>query len=229
MMARKGTRSFQATALGTLLAAACASAPPAPVAGPPDPALADRVAAANGLSQPLQITFRWDLEEQDGRFDGQGVTRSQPTDRARLDLFGPRGETYLTAALIGNEIRLPAGSRDVPLPPPTLLWCVLGVFTPPPGAALVASSESGSTTRLEYTAAGERWRFRFENDRLRQAEWTGRAEGRRTVDLGAAGELGLPRTATYRDHLAFVKLELELDQATAVDGFPPDIWTIGRR
>lgn len=210
------------------IVAGCASAPPAP-AGPPDPALAARVEEANRLSQPLHITFRWDLEEQDGHFEGQGVTRSQPTDRARLDLFGPRGETYLTAAIIGNQILLPPGSREVPLPPPTLLWSVLGVFTPPPGATLVASSESGPVTQLEYAAAGERWRFRFENDRLRQAEWTGRSEGRRTVDLGAAGALGLPRTATYRDHPAFVKLELELDQATAVDGFPQDIWTIGRR
>jgi hypothetical protein len=192
-----------------------------------DTAAATHAARENRLEAPARLVFDWSLQEREGRFSGQGVTRVAPPDRARLDLFGPRGEGYLSAVFIGGEIRLPAGSTSAPLPPPALLWSALGVFDPPDGATLTRSVREGRTLHLEYAAGGQRWKYRFEDDTLRFVAWTAPGNSRRTVELEGTGQLGLPRQAVYRDWPAFIELRMTLKEASNVDGFTPDTWSVG--
>jgi hypothetical protein len=209
------------------VAAGCASggsAPPAPV-GPPDAGIEAAALSSTGLDRPLQLVFDWKLAEREARFTGKGVARIEG-DRARLDLFGPRGESYLSAVLIGRRLQLPAGLEFVPLPPPDLFWSVLGIFRPPAGGDLVATREDGTTRRLDYRRGDDYWTFRLEGDRLTDAEWVGAEDGRRTVELEGRDARGVPEKATYRDWPAFVELNLELREVHEVDGFPNDIWSI---
>jgi hypothetical protein len=208
--------------------ACAASAPAADPAGPAavDPAIAEAAIAETTLERPLNVVFAWTLQEREARFNGRGVTRYQPPARARLDLFGPRDETYLSAALVDMELRLPRGMPDVPLPPPPLLWSVLGVVRPPADARLTHAARSGDATELRYERGDERWSFRLERGVLRQAESNGPG-GRRTVELTGDGGHGLPGRAVYRDWQAFRELRLELQEANEVDGFPQDIWNVG--
>lgn len=226
--------AFRARRLALLVAAGalmgCASGGASPAtSGPPMPAYEAEALSTTVPTRPLHILFSWTLQDGDARFSGRGATRVEPPLRARLDLFGPRGEGYLSAALVDMEMRLPSGAQDAPLPPPALLWAALGVFRAPVGAELVGSSRSGSTTRLEYARGQERWRFRLEDGALRGAEWVGPGDGRRTVEITGGAQYGLPSRAVYRDWLAFRELRLTLDEVNETDGFPADIWSIGRR
>lgn len=218
-------------AIAASLLLACASAggpaPPADGAGALDPALAAAAEMATALDAPLHIVFDWTFTERDARFSGRGVTRFAPPQRARLDLFGPRDETVLSAALVDMELRLPPAAGAIPLPPAALMWSLLGMFRPPAGADLTAARRSGNTTELVYRRGGDRWTFRLEGDALRSAEWVGDGESRRTVDLEGAGSHGLPRQAVYRDHREFRELRVTLKEAAVVAGFPADIWTVG--
>ena len=65
---------------------------------PPQPELAQQLVDSTALRRPLHLVFSWNFTEENARFSGQGATRVEPPYRARLDLFGPRGETYLAAA-----------------------------------------------------------------------------------------------------------------------------------
>jgi hypothetical protein len=194
-----------------------------------DPAIAERLAAATAPQQPYHVVFSWTLRERDGRFTGQGSARVDVQRRARLDLFGPRGETYMAAALVDTDLRL-AASPDAAgeLPPPEMLWTVLGIFVPPADATLLAASDDGSAARLEYGRGNERWRFQFTNGRLTNAEWQAGRQSRRTVELRGQERLGLPREAYYRDWAEFRELILTLEQVHDADAFPPDIFVVGR-
>lgn len=196
--------------------------------GPVVPAHETEAVAGTALDQPLHVLFSWTLNEPDGRFSGRGATRLQPPSRARLDLFGPRGEAYLTAALVDMELRLPRGAPDTALPPPALLWAALGVFRPPPDARLTGTAREGESTRLDYARDDERWTFRLEAGRLRSAEWV-RRDGRRTVELEGETQHGLPRRTVYRDWPAFRELRLTVDEVNESEGFLDEIWRIGTR
>ncbi len=239
-MVRSSTSSSgsttERTSLGTLgaialLAACTGNVGPAsgPVTGPANPAHEAEAVAATAPDRPLHALFGWSLQEPDGRFSGRGSTRSEPPLRARLDLFGPRGEGYLSAALVDLELRLPPGTQDTPLPPPTLLWAAFGVFRPPVDAQLTGSAKQGPTLRLDYARGQERWNFQFQEGRLRSVEWIGPDNGRRTVQLEAGSQHHIPREAVYRDWLAFRELRLTLEEVTETNGFPADTWTIGGR
>lgn len=175
----------------------------------------------------LQIIFEWRAREREGRFEGRGAARVQDPYHARLDLFGPRGEGYLSAALVGDELRLPRAGSEIELPPPALLWSVLGIFHPPQGAELVATQRDGRKARLDYRRGGDRWRFEFEDGRLRRAEWVPNGGGKHTVELRGDAAYSLPAEAVYRDWVAFTELTLKLDEAERVEPFPPDVWTPG--
>jgi len=192
-----------------------------------DPTVEAEAVAATAISRSLQVTFDWRLEDREARFNGQGVARIE-ANRARVDLFGPRGEAYISAVLDGFQLRLPPGAEDPALPPPPLFWSVLGVFRAPPGAQLVAATRDGTRSDLEYTDNEGTWRFRIEGETLRRAEWTGRQDGRRTVELSNPGAGGVPAEATYRDWPAFLQLRLSPTDVREVNGFPTEIWTLGR-
>lgn len=228
MKTRLTTRTALAAAA---LAGACAKPAEAPAQMPaatgPDTSLVREVREQNRLAGPVQILFEWSLQEREGRFSGEGATRVAPPDHARLDLFGPRGEGYLSAAFVRGEVRLPPGTTTSPLPPPALLWSALGVFQPPEQATLRATRRDGDRLEVEYGAGEERWVYRFEDGRLRRVEWTTPQGGRRTVELEGDGQEGVPGRAVYRDWPQFVELRLTLNEAIRVDGFSQEIWHIG--
>jgi hypothetical protein len=198
------------------------------MSGPVDPSVEAAAIQSTRLGETAQVLFDWTLQDRDARFSGEGVTRIEPPSRARLDLFGPRGEGYLSAALVDMDLRLPPGADDVPLPPAALFWSALGVFHPPEGAELVGTRRDGAETTLAYARGDERWTFRLANDALRSAEWVDRRDGRRTVQLTAASGSRYPQVAVYRDWPAFRELKITVDRTEKVDRFPSDIWTIAK-
>lgn len=197
---------------------------------PPDPALAQAIVDSTALRRPLHLIFAWNFTEAGARFSGRGSTRVQQPHYARLDLFGPRGETYLSAAAVGDELilppNLPSGMRSV-VPPIALLWSALGVVRQPEGSVLAATALQGDTATLSYRRGDESWRFRIVGNRLQYVEWNGPNAGRRTVELRGEGAHNLPAVAVYRDWAAFRELTLTLEQANEVDFFPPQTWDPG--
>jgi hypothetical protein len=212
-----------------LLLAGCAPAAVQPPVSqdPPQPQLARQLLDATALRRPLQLVFSWSFTEQNARFSGQGATRVEPPYNARLDLFGPRGETYLSAAAVGDELRLPAalpsGLRAI-VPPIALLWTALGVLRAPEGAALQYTQQRGDTLLVGYAREQERWSFRAVGGKLQYAEWNGPDSGRKTVELRGSGSHNLPAVAVYRDWPAFRELTLTLDRVNEVASFPADTW-----
>jgi hypothetical protein len=205
-----------------ILAACAAHAPPTTA----EPATAAAAIAATAPDRPVQARFQWRALEGESRFTGQGVARIQGPYHARLDLFGPRGDTYLTAALVGDDLRLPPGVGAAQLPPPALMWAVLGVVAPPADAVLVGTREQGGRSELYYRVDDSTLRYVLEAGRLRDVRWEG--GGRRmVVELRGQGGFGLPAQATYRDFAAVVELALNLEGVDEVESFPSEIWRPG--
>lgn len=196
---------------------------------PVAPELADEAVVSSAPAETVRAAFRWSMVDADARFSGDGVVHIAPSYRARLDLFGPRGEGYLTATLMDETIRLPPGARqDVHLPPPTLLWSAIGVVRPPADARLTVSYRDGDRVRLEYVREQERWRFDLDAGRLVRAELESGA-GLQTVELREGSIHQIPRRAVYRDHAAFRELVLSLEEAEVLPALPSDIWTLDAR
>ena len=207
--------------------AACGP-PPLPPAGPSTPeaaAAAEQFARRSWPEGARRATFSWELNEAGRRFSGRGVVRYEAPDRLRLDLFGPRGETYLAAALVGDSVRLPVGAQGgVPLPSPALLWGALGVVRPPTGAEPVSFTGELSDATVRYAGPGnQHWEFRggtMPLTRVLRIVPGGVAE---SVEVRSAGDVYWSR---YRDHGALRTLDLTFDSVTDVQQpFPAAIWT----
>lgn len=208
-------------------------APPAPVpVGEPvtDPAAAaEPLVRATTTAPPRQAAFQWTLDEGGSRVQGRGVVRYQTPERIRLDLFGPRNETYLSAALVGEQFRLPPNAAaGVALPSPALLWGGLGAVRPPAGSRLEGATAGAGATVLRYSAPGDEvYRYRLsgegEGARLMELERIG-ASGvleSVTLDWGAAGEL---RRARYRNPGEFRELTLDVQSIRDVEAYPESTW-----
>jgi hypothetical protein len=188
----------------------------------------DSLVAATVPDRPLQLTFDWAVTDRDARFSGKGVVRVAPPYRARLDLFGPRGETYVIATLDGAQLVLrPEGANQL-LPPAPFLWASLGVFRAP-GQPLTSSRADGDDAELAFADQAERWRFAFAGGELRRVEWLGPDNGRRTVELAGESAPGVPQRGSYRDWIAFRELTLTVTGVENVDGFDAEIWKLGAR
>lgn len=228
---RRSARALRPGVAALLLLAGCAARAPEPIGAPaPDPGpLAARLTQATALSGPRQIAFGWSLDEAGSKLRGRGVLRVAPPERARLDLFGPRNESYLAAALVGEQFRLPNGAAPaVPLPSPALLWGAVGVIRPPEGAALIGATTADSLVTLRYRAAnGEEFRYRVrtsgETGRLEQLERIGGSGVLETVNLDRSAAGDLTRTR-YRDWTAFRDLTLDLESNRNVESFPETVW-----
>jgi hypothetical protein len=217
--------------LSLLLAGCAATGRTLPEAqSPPDPRIAQAVIDSTAIRQALHLVFSWNFTEENARFSGRGSTRVQRPYHARLDLFGPRGETYLAAAAVGDELRLPPTlppAMKTVVPPVALLWSALGVVRAPAGATLDLTAQSGDTTVIGYVRENERWRFRVVRGRLQYAEWNGPGAGKRTVELRGSAANSLPGVAVYRDWQAFRELTLTLEQVNEAAEFPPETWQPG--
>lgn len=206
-----------------LLAAACA--PAAVATGEADPVEAARLQEATRPAATIQVFFDWNLEDREANFTGRGVLRLDADRRGRVDLFGPRGETYAAAILQGEDLRAVPPAALSMLPPPALLWSALGVFRAPTTAPLTGTGTADGRTTLEYRRDGTLWRFGFENDRLRSTEWTDGA-GRRTVELSGSADAGLPAQSVFRDWTQFRQLTLRVTEVEEIAGFEPDVWIL---
>lgn len=182
---------------------------------------------------PTQITFQWTLDEAGSRVRGRGVVRVEAPHRIRLDLFGPRDETYLVAALVDGEYRFPtADPPPVQLPSPSLLWGALGVLEPPPSAPLLGATADSASADVRFgVVGGEVFVYTFESttggefrlERLERAGPRGVIETV-TVERGAAAGVS---TTRYRDWSAFRDLVLEIENSRVVASFPANIWRPG--
>lgn len=192
------------------------------------PELEQQAVAATLPGTPLLIRFHWRAREQEARYSGQGIARVEAPNRARLDLFGPRGEAYLSSVLTDGRLDVIPAGQTGGLPPPALLWSALGVFQPPEGAELVVAQQSKASMRLEYrdVTRDARWRFELEDGRLSSAQLEYAGRGRQTVELNGAGAKGIPDEARYRDWGAFVELTLTTEVIDAVESFPAEIWVL---
>lgn len=222
-----------AAALGaaSLLAGACAPAA-APGAGAPvaDPdSLEAAILAAAVPSSPRQVTFGWRLDEAGSTVRGRGVVRYRAPDRIRLDLFGPRGETYLIAALVEDEFRLPPGAAGgFELPSPALLWAALGVVQPPAGAVLQSAATGSGTATLTYATGGD------ERHSITVLLGGPRPLVSRVERIGPSGVLesvrieysddNRPARTVYVDRRTYRELVLERESARDVESFPESIW-----
>lgn len=210
-------------AILALSAAACASG--GATTGAPDPEVEQRLEAATAPAQRAQVVFEWSMTDRDARFSGRGVLRADSGYRARVDLFGPRGETLAAAIVDGATMRVVPQAAAAMLPPPAMLWSSLGVFRRPTDAPLTGTRASAEGIALQYTRDRAQWSFQFEEDRLRATEWTD-GSGRRTVQLTGAASLGFPGQAVFRDWTEFRELTLRVTDVEENAVFDPDVWIL---
>lgn len=220
--------------------AACAAAPatavgPAPAAETPvaDAPSQDAAAIAAALQRatlpgsPRQANFAWSLDESGARFNGRGVARFAAPNRFRLDLFGPRGETYFAAALVGETPRVPASldQQRFKLPSPALLWAAVGVVRPPSGARLLNAATSGGTTTVRYDLGAEgTLEYRARANVLQSVRRLRGGGVQESIDLEHASG-GALRSARYREWIALRTLNLTLESNNDVASFSDDIWS----
>ena len=215
--------------------AACAAAParvagPAPAAGAPAQdafAIAAQLQRATLPSSPRQANFTWSLDESGARFNGRGVARFRAPDRFRLDLFGPRGETYFAAALVDETPRVPAAITEqrFSLPSPALLWAAVGVVRPPASARLLNASNAGGTTSVRYDLGDEgTLEYRARAGVLQGVRRLRGGGVQESIDL-EHGSDGALRGARYREWIALRTLNLSLESTNDVASFSEDIWS----
>lgn len=214
--------------------AACAPAAttqtPAPAPGQPAAPAADPAAIAAELQRATspasgrQVSFGWELDEAGARFRGQGVARFVAPARFRLDLFGPRGETYLAAALVDGQARVPAALAErFALPSPALLWAAVGVVAPPADARLLAAETEGGATTLRYQLGEDQLEYRARGGRLESVRRRSRGGVAESIDLTYNAQ-GVSR-AQYRDWAAYRTLNLTPESSTDVASFPEGTWS----
>jgi hypothetical protein len=205
--------------------------------GPPPPVVlapavdADQLALTledrSSLQEPIRVVFEWQLNEAGIRVGGRGVARIEPPYRARLDLFLGNGETVVSAALVDRELRLPPGAPTDLLPPPDLMWGVLGVFRPRLGMTLLGADRlEGDELRLRYGYDDAReLHYRVRDGRVQSMEVLSGTYVVERVELGQEEGDRYPAEATYRNLTAFRELKLSRETIQQVEPYPPDIWS----
>jgi hypothetical protein len=227
-----------AAALLTACAAASATAGTPPAGPAPLPAAGSATAAADPdsiaaalrratlPSSPKLARFGWSLDEAGSRFSGRGVARYHAPDRFRLDLFGPRGESVLAGALVGETARVPASVTErFRLPSPALLWAAVGVVRPPSSARLVSASDEAGRVTVRYDLGTEgTLEYRARGGRLETLRRLKGSAVQETVELQRAAD-GAVRSARYRDWPALRNLNLTLESSSDAESFSDDVWT----
>jgi hypothetical protein len=232
---------FGMTAAFAVALAACAASTAGTGAASPSPetaagsgaaavaspdSIAEALLRATLPSSPRQAQFAWSLDEAGSRFNGRGVARFAAPDRFRLDLFGPRGETVLAAALVNETPRIPAAVAErFKLPSPALLWAAVGVVRPPSSARLTAATDEGGRVMLRYDLGGDgTLEYRAQGGRLQSVRRLRGGGVQESVDLERAAD-GSLKAARYRDQAAYRSLNLTLESSTDVASFADDVWS----
>jgi hypothetical protein len=213
-----------------LFITACGGRAQAPLGTPvPDPAgFAAELARASATPEPQRIGFTWTLNEAGSRVNGRGVVRVEAPERARLDLFGPRNETYLAAALLGDSYRLPPTADAAALPSAAILWGGVGVIRPPAGAELAGATTTGDAAFLRYQAPdGSIYQYQVNlsggTPRVEAVERSRGASRLETVRINRDPTGGISRS-DYRNWAEFRELVLEIVEVENVATFPASTW-----
>jgi hypothetical protein len=177
-------------------------------------------------SSPKQAQFGWALDEAGSRFSGRGVARYQAPDRFRLDLFGPRGETYLAGALVGETPRVPPQvMQRFRLPSPALLWAAVGVVRPPAAARLASAVDEGGRVTVRYDLGPEgTLEYHARGGRLESVRRLKGSAVQESVELERSAG-GAIRSARYRDWPALRNLNLTLESSADAAPFSDDVWS----
>jgi hypothetical protein len=128
--------------------------------------------------------YRFDWTYEDDTFDvkGDGVVRTGPPERARLDLFIANGYGNGLAILEGDSLFVPGIDMIRRfLPPPPLLWAALGRVALPPGRDTTVRLD-GDTLRADISGTTNdrrTWRVHFFGSALVRIE---RIEDGRVVE-----------------------------------------------
>ncbi len=138
--------------------------------------------AAELPTTPQLIRFSWTYADETFDVKGDGVVRSGPPDRARLDLFIANGYGNGMAILQGDSLFVPGIDliRRF-LPPPPLLWAALGRVALPAGRDTIVRLD-GDTLRADLSGTDtdkRTWRVHFASSALRRIE---RIEDGRVVE-----------------------------------------------
>jgi hypothetical protein len=209
------------------LVGACAGRRPVVVAPVPDANQTALALEAHAqIEHPTRIIFGWELNESGVRTHGRGVARLEGPYRARLDLFLSNGEGVVSAALVGEDLRLPDGAPKDILPPPELMWGVLGVFRPELGAELLGADrleDGGIQLRYRYQD-GRKLRYEIQNGQVVSIEVLEGDHTTQRVRLTLSRNSRYPADATYRNLTAFRELKLTRESVQQVEPYPPDIW-----
>jgi hypothetical protein len=190
-----------------------------PLVGEPAPSTRlPRTSVASGHSH---IVFNWELDDRDMAGRGEGVARVAAPDSARLDFFLAGGFGNGAAVLIGDSLRTPGGDNKVRrmIPPPTLLWAVLGRVALPNLPDTVIRIE-GSTLRADI-GRPVTFRLTFHGDSLFRAE---RVEGGRVAEWV---ERSGPKLR-YRNEGSRRALQLVVTRTEHPPGFDASIWRFDR-
>jgi len=168
-----------------------------------------------------EIFFDWEYKDQDMTGKGNGVARIAWPDSARLDFFLAGGFAGGGAVLIGDSLQLPGIDLFRRLiPPPTLLWTLLGrsAF---PVTRDTAVSRDGPFLRADLGKPVQ-WRATFRSDSLIRLD---RVDGARVMEWIEH----LPeRRIEYRQETARRSLKLQVTRVDSVGSFDASIWSIAR-
>jgi len=130
------------------------------------------------------------------------------------------------AALVDGELRLPPEAPEGILPPPDLMWGVLGVFRPERGMELVGADDmDDGSVRLRYRYAdGRLLSYRVVAGRIASMEILDGSHVVQRVEVALEDGSRYPEEATYRNLADFRELKLTRESLEAVGPYPPDIW-----
>ena len=169
-----------------------------------------------------QIVFDWEYADQDMTGKGNGVARIASPDSARLDFFLAGGFAGGSAVLIGDSLQLPGIDLFRRLiPPPTLLWALLGRSAFPVTRDTAIRVE-GAFLRADLGKPVQ-WRATFRSDSLIRLE---RVDGDRIIEWI---EHTADQRIEYRQESARRSLKLHITRVFAIrGGFDASIWSLGR-
>ena len=175
-----------------------------------------------------QIVFDWELADRDMTTRGQGSARIASPDSARLDFFlgGSFGGAVI---LIGDSVETPRGTPALVrhlVPPPTLLWAVLGRVALPnlPDTVIRvggdASAGGGAGDSIVRADIGNpvAWRLTFRGDTLVRAERVDHGRVMEWVERSDSSRIH------YRNEAARRSLQITVKRRTEVPGFDASIW-----
>jgi hypothetical protein len=209
-----------ALTLASLAAVSAGCAPRlTPLTGAPVPA--ERLPHASLPAGHHKIVFTWELDDRDLSGRGDGVARVAAPDSARLDFYLAGGFGTGAAVLLGDSLRTPGGDLARRLvPPPALLWAVLGRVALPNLPDTVIRVE-GDTLRADVGRPAA-WRLTFHRDSLIRAE---RVDGGRVAEWVERTDSSHVR---YHNSSARRTLRLTITRMDEVPEFDASIWRFDR-